>query len=135
MAVFNGVRLVSLAVLMLVSQLDSASAAVRVYDLRGKDLTGDPFGNFPDPYVKVWCGSSFGGQTEFIKDNNRPTWSAEFNFPKCILYENLKLEVWDKDLNIDDHLGTCTREVKNGTFPVTCHLNSGSLFYKYEFKK
>jgi len=36
MAVFNGVRLVSLAVLVLVSQLDSASAAVRVFGLRAR---------------------------------------------------------------------------------------------------
>ncbi|XDV24516.1 hypothetical protein PO909_028658 [Leuciscus waleckii] len=135
MAVFYDLRLVSLAVLMLVSQLDSASAAVRVFGLYARDLTGDPFGNFPDPYVKVWCGSSFGGQTEFHKDNNRPTWSAQFNFPDCKPYENLELEVWDKDLIIDDHLGTCGRQVKNGTFSMTCHLDSGSLFYKYELKQ
>ncbi|XP_056101208.1 perforin-1-like [Rhinichthys klamathensis goyatoka] len=135
MAVFYGLRLVSLAVLMLVSQLDSASAAVRVFGLSARDLTGDVFENFLDPYLKIWCGSSFGGQTEFHKDNNNPSWSAEFNFPKCNLYENLKLEVWDKDLNFDDHLGTCTRQVKNGTFTATCHLNSGSLFYKFELKQ
>ncbi|KAK7129711.1 hypothetical protein R3I93_019377 [Phoxinus phoxinus] len=135
MAVFHGLRLVSLAVLMLASQLDSASAAVRVFGLHARDLTGDPFGNYPDPYVKVWCGSSFGGQTEFHKDNNNPSWSAEFNFPNCNPYDKLKLEVWDKDLNFDDHLGTCYTWVKNGTFYVTCHLDYGSLFLEYELKQ
>ncbi|XDV24520.1 hypothetical protein PO909_028662, partial [Leuciscus waleckii] len=53
MAVFYDLRLVSLAVLMLASQLDSASAAVRVFDLHAKDLTGDLVENFIDPYVMV----------------------------------------------------------------------------------
>ncbi len=52
----------SLAVLMLVSQLDFASAAVQVYNIKGSNLASDNiFGNRPDSYVKVWCGSSYGG--------------------------------------------------------------------------
>ncbi|XP_056311088.1 perforin-1-like [Danio aesculapii] len=135
MAVFNRLRLVSLAVLMLVSQLDFASASVRVFGLYARDLTGDPAGNKPDPYVKIWCGSTFGGQTEYHKDNAHPVWSAEFNFPNCKAKESLKLEVWDKDLNFDDKLGTCTKTVEYGLFSVTCHLSKGSLFYKYELKQ
>ncbi|XP_048012369.1 perforin-1-like [Megalobrama amblycephala] len=131
MAVFSDLRLMSLLVLLLASQLDFASA-VRVFGLYARDLTGDAFGNFPDPYVKVWCGSAFGGQTEYHKDNMHPRWSAVFSFPNCNPYENLKLEVWDKDLNFDDHLGTCYRQVEFGTFAVTCHLSKGTLYYKYE---
>ncbi|XP_067284513.1 perforin-1-like [Pseudorasbora parva] len=134
MAVFYDLRLVSLAVLMLASQLDFASAAVRVSGLHARDLTGDAAGNKPDPYVKVWCGSTFGGQTEFIKDTAHPTWSSEFNFPNCKANENLKLEVWDKDLNYDDKLGTCSRQVQYGSFDVVCYLNKGTLFYKCEVK-
>ncbi|KAK7129710.1 hypothetical protein R3I93_019376 [Phoxinus phoxinus] len=134
MAVFHGLRLVSLAVLMLASQLDSASAAVRVFGLHARDLTGDPLGNKPDPYVKVWCGPTSGGQTEYHKDNANPTWSAEFNFPYCKCGEDLKLEVWDKDMTFDDHLGTCTKLVQYGSFTVTCYLNKGTLFYRFEAK-
>ncbi|XDV24507.1 hypothetical protein PO909_028652 [Leuciscus waleckii] len=134
MAVFYDLRLVSLAVLMLVSQLDSASAAVRLFGLHAKDLTGDAFLNKPDPYVKVWCGSIFGGQTEYIKDNRNPTWTAEFNFPNCKSGETLKMEVWDKDMNFDDQLGTCGREVQYGSFTITCYLNKGTMFYSYEAK-
>ncbi|NP_001076397.1 uncharacterized protein LOC799147 precursor [Danio rerio] len=135
MAAFNHLRLVSLAVLMLASQLDFASASVRVFALYARDLTGDPAGNKPDPYVKIWCGSTFGGQTEYHKDNANPVWSAEFNFPNCKSKETLKLEVWDKDLNFDDKLGTCTKTVEYGLSSVTCHLKKGSLFYKYELKQ
>ncbi|XDV24508.1 hypothetical protein PO909_028653 [Leuciscus waleckii] len=134
MAVFYDLRLVSLAVLMLASQLDSASAAVRLFGLHAKDLTGDVLLNKPDPYVKVWCGSIFGGQTEYIKDNRNPTWTAEFNFPNCKSGETLKMEVWDQDMNFDDPLGTCGREVQYGSFTITCYLKKGTMFYSYEAK-
>ncbi|KAL0196322.1 hypothetical protein M9458_009894, partial [Cirrhinus mrigala] len=130
MAVFDRLRLVTLAVLMLASQLDFASAAVRVYGLHASSLTGDPFGNDPDPYVKVWCDSTSGGQTEFRRDNASPSWSAEFYFPNCKANDLLKFEVWDKDLNYDDHLGTCERRVQRGTFSDSCHLQPGALYYK-----
>ncbi|KAF4114797.1 hypothetical protein G5714_005020 [Onychostoma macrolepis] len=111
-------------------RLDFASAAVRVFGLHARDLTGDPAGNKPDPYLKVWCGSTFGGQTEYRKDTAHPTWSAEFNFPNCKVNETLKLEVWDKDLNFDDHLGTCTKQVQYGSFTITCYLKKGTVFYR-----
>uniref|UniRef100_A0A8C2AI00 Si:ch211-240l19.6 n=1 Tax=Cyprinus carpio TaxID=7962 RepID=A0A8C2AI00_CYPCA len=132
MAVFDHLGLVSLAALMLASQLDFTSAAVRVFGLHARDLTGDPAGNDPDPYVKVWCGSYFGGMSEFHRDTANPSWSAEFNFPKCKVKENLKFQVWDKDLISDDHLGTCLRRVQNGSISSTCHLQYGVLFYNYE---
>ncbi|KAI2665529.1 Perforin-1 [Labeo rohita] len=116
MAVFGHFRLVSLAVLMLASQFDFTSATVRVFNLHARDLTGDPAGNKPDPYVKIWCGSSFGGQTEFLKNTANPFWSAEFTFPNCKANDNLRLEVWDKDLKFDDRLGICTRQVQYGSF-------------------
>ncbi|ROI15284.1 hypothetical protein DPX16_12836 [Anabarilius grahami] len=52
MAVFYDLRLMSLAVLMLASQLDFASAAVRVFGLNAKGLGGDLIGR-PDAYVKI----------------------------------------------------------------------------------
>ncbi|ROI15286.1 Perforin-1 [Anabarilius grahami] len=132
MAVFYDLRLMSLAVLMLASQLDFASAAVRVFGLNAKGLGGDLIGR-PDAYVKVWCGSTYGGETEHRNSNANPTWSKEFNFPNCNTNDNLKLEVWDKDLVFDDLLGTCGRPVQYGSSTVTCYLTKkGTLFYSYE---
>ncbi|KAK9975704.1 hypothetical protein ABG768_020942 [Culter alburnus] len=132
MAVFHDLRLMSLAVLMLASQLDFASAAVRVFGLHARDII-DAAGNKPDPYVKVWCGSTFGGQTEYIKDTAHPSWSAEFNFPNCKAFDDIKLELWDKDLNYDDKLGTCYSKVENGSFIVNCFL-ANTVIYRYEAK-
>ncbi len=134
MAVFCNLGLVSLTVLMLASQLDFTSAAVRVFGLYASSLTGDPAGNEPDPYVKVWCGSNFGGMTEFHRDDANPSWSAVFNFPNCSTKDDLKFQVWDKDLIYDDHLGTCQRRVQRGSFSGNCHLNDGTLFYKSFYK-
>ncbi len=132
MEIFYHLRLMSLAVLMLPSQLDFASAAVRVYNIKGSNLASDNiFGNRPDPYVKVWCGSSYGGMTDFQQSTRNPEWDAEFNFPNCKINDNLKLEVWDKDRTADDLLGTCTTYVQNGHYSVPCSLNKGTLHYTY----
>ncbi|KAL6465969.1 hypothetical protein MHYP_G00261020 [Metynnis hypsauchen] len=103
-------RLLSMVVLVLVAHLALTEAAVRVWGIQASGLEGDPTGP-PDPYVKVWCGSSFGGMTEFYRDTHRPSWNAEFHFSNCKANDVLKLEVWDKDLNLDDHLGTCTTQI------------------------
>nr|AAI33844.1 Si:ch211-240l19.5 protein [Danio rerio] len=134
MGVLYDLRLVSLAVLMLAFHLDFGKADVRVFDIHAMDLSGDVIGNKPDPYIKIWCGSTFGGMTEFLNSTNNPEWSAEFSFPICKATEILKLEVWDKDLFFDDKLGTCTRTVQYGSFDIPCHLSKGTLFYKYELR-
>ncbi|KAL1276271.1 hypothetical protein QQF64_035894 [Cirrhinus molitorella] len=132
MAIFYHLRLMSLAVLMLVSQLDSASAAVRVYNIQANNLAADNmFGSRPDPYVKIWCGSSYGGMTDFQQSTRNPVWVAEFNFPNCRVNDNLKLEVWDKDRSSDDLLGTCTTYVQRGDKTVPCSLKKGTLYYSY----
>ncbi|KAK9975699.1 hypothetical protein ABG768_020937 [Culter alburnus] len=134
MAVFYDLRLMSLAVLMLASQLDVASASVRVYGLHARDLTGDAAGNKPDPYVRVWCSSVDGGKTIYMKDTAHPTWSEEFYFQDCKENEKLTLEVWDKDVTYDDKLGTCNINVQYGSHSITCFLNKGTMLYSYEVK-
>ncbi|XP_036454623.1 protein unc-13 homolog B-like [Colossoma macropomum] len=127
-------RLMLVAILVIAAHLALTDAAVRAWGMRGFNLKGDPTGP-PDPYLKVWCGSTFGGMTEFHKDNANPTWSAEFYFPNCRANDNLKLEVWDKDLNFDDHLGTCTSQVRSGTHVnINCIVGKGSLSYNFELK-
>ncbi|ROL46788.1 Perforin-1 [Anabarilius grahami] len=133
MAIFYHLRLMSLAVLMLVSQQDFANAAVRVYNMQATNLAAsNMFGSKPDPYVKVWCGSSYGGMTDFQQSTRNPVWVAEFNFPNCQAYDNLKLELWDKDRTSDDDLlGTCTTSVQRGSNTEHCSLKKGTLSYSY----
>lgn len=124
-------RLACLAMLMMAFHLEFASAAVEVSGLQAKYLSGDIPPNPPDPYVKVWCGNSFGGMTEFQRDKSSPKWSAGFSFSNCRIGDTLKLEVWDKDLNVDDHLFTCTKKLARRYEDVTCSMSSGTLYYTY----
>lgn len=125
-------RLAFLVMLMTALHLESTSAAVEISGLRAKYLSGDIPPNAPDPYVKVWCGNSFGGMTEFRRDQFSPKWSAKFSFTNCRMGDTLKLEVWDKDLSIDDHLFTCVRKVARRNEDVTCSTSSGTLYYTYK---
>ncbi|KAG1952612.1 hypothetical protein F2P79_009559 [Pimephales promelas] len=134
MAVFNGLRLVSLAVLVLASQLDSASAAARVYSISASRLNSEHPGNEQDAYIKVLCGSIFGGQTQYRLDTAYPTWYAEFNFPYCKYGEKLTLEVWDSDPYYDDHLCTCYTYLKYGVFEMSCRCYGGTLVFHLEVK-
>ncbi|KAK2892968.1 hypothetical protein Q8A67_012956 [Cirrhinus molitorella] len=96
MAVLDHLRLVSLVVLMLASQLDFSSAAVVLYDIHANDLSGDAAGNRPDPYLKIWCGGSY-EKTNEIGNNANPQWSGSLTFSSCTQGDRLKIEVWDKD--------------------------------------
>ncbi|KAI4874467.1 hypothetical protein NFI96_007061 [Prochilodus magdalenae] len=127
-------RLMCVAILVLVAHLGLTDALVHVWGMQGHSLKGDTVGS-QGPYLKVWCGSSFGGTTESNKDNSNPIWTAEFYFLDCGRSEILKLEVWDKGLSYDTHLGTCTSEVAYGIHvDIICTVAKGSMSYSYEFK-
>lgn len=130
MVFFNNLRLACLAMLMLGLHLDLTSAGVTVLKLRAKHLTGDMAPNPPDPFVKVWCGSTFAGTTEIHKDTFSTSWSEQFSFSTGKIGDTLKLEMWDKDLNFDDRLFTCTTKVVS-TRDVTCSTSKGTLYYTY----
>ncbi|KAJ8017065.1 hypothetical protein DPEC_G00013910 [Dallia pectoralis] len=108
---------------------------LRVWGLNARGLKGDPV-NPPDVYVKVWWGSKSGGMTDFVKDNANPSWGSEFIIEGLTTSDSLKLEVWDKDLNFDDHLGTCIFSVGHGTHNQNCRIGSGgSLFVTYSYSQ
>ncbi|ROL52554.1 Perforin-1 [Anabarilius grahami] len=132
MAIFHNLQLMSLAVLLLASQLHFANAGIRLFGLHARDLKSSV--ERPDAYLKIWCGATFGGMTHYIKNNSNPTWSTEFGFPNCKENENVQLEVWDHDIAKDDHLGTCYFQVKYGSGKGTCYLSKGTVFYSYEAK-
>jgi Ca2+-dependent lipid-binding protein len=58
----------------------------------------------PDPFVKVYVDNQEIYDTSVIKDTTSPNWNESFSFS----YEygqNIKIEVWDKDLWDDDLIG------------------------------
>lgn len=44
---------------------------------------------------------------------------------------DLKLEIWDSDLQYDDLLGSCNRSLMEGTNTIYCPADPGYLEVKY----
>lgn len=119
--------------LLALSVLCLADADVKVFGIRGFELHGDAW-SAPDPFVKVFCGNTFGGETGYMWDHPNPSWTVSFIFPDCRVGEVLKLEVWDVDLNFNDHLGDCATNVHTGTtVPVSCKLRHGKVEFSYVY--
>ncbi|XP_073802829.1 uncharacterized protein isoform X2 [Danio rerio] len=134
MAVFTHLQLVFVAVLMLSSQLDFAKAAVVLSGLKGSNLPGDALGNKPDPYVKIWCGSS-SVVTGYFKNNANPSWDAEYYLSGCVSRNTIRLEVWDKDAKYDDRIGSYSGTVASGTNnKVSFSVGKGTMSFKYDVK-
>ncbi|MCJ8746632.1 hypothetical protein PDJAM_G00144070 [Pangasius djambal] len=128
-------RLVYLTVFILVCLALPSDAALRVYLLQGKGLKGDALGNAPDPYVKMYVRNTFVGQTSVIKNSSNPLWSSILISNTAQISNELKLQVWDKDVQHDDLLGVCYAQVKRGSYTYKCTLSKGGyLTYSYEFK-
>uniref|UniRef100_A0A3B1J9L1 C2 domain-containing protein n=1 Tax=Astyanax mexicanus TaxID=7994 RepID=A0A3B1J9L1_ASTMX len=119
-----------LALLVLVSYVALGDAGTTVTDLSATGLSGDAFGNRPDPYVKLFCNNSYGGRTDTIKGTHSPNWAGRFTF-SCRPGATLKLEVWDQDINNDDRLGTCTHKLVKGTHGSKCSLKKGTVRFNY----
>ncbi|KAL1021225.1 hypothetical protein UPYG_G00010380 [Umbra pygmaea] len=92
-------------------------------------LKGDPTGG-TEGYVKLWYGSDY-KQTHWIKSNNNPHWNSHFDYGNVHTGQRLKLEVWDKDVKYDDHLGGCSLNLVNGNHYHTCGLNRGGFAFSY----
>ncbi|KAL2085315.1 hypothetical protein ACEWY4_018635 [Coilia grayii] len=89
----------------------------------------DPIGP-PDAYVKMWYWNHF-QQTHFIKDNYNPHWNSYYNLGHVEAQHDLVFEVWDKDLNFDDHLGTCRTRLSEGSYTGSCSIRTGGFSYSY----
>uniref|UniRef100_A0A672YDB5 Perforin-1-like n=1 Tax=Sphaeramia orbicularis TaxID=375764 RepID=A0A672YDB5_9TELE len=121
----------SLVLLVLPVLWAAAEAQLRVFNLRASDLPSDILG-ITDGYVKVFCSSTFVGETSVRDNNANPWWEEEFTH--FLVQENdiLRLEVHDSDFLFDDLLGVCERPVKNGTHEHDCFLEEGGvLHYTY----
>ncbi|XP_020346107.1 perforin-1-like [Oncorhynchus kisutch] len=111
---------------------DLNDGPIRVYDIRASNLKGRFFSK-PDPYVKVWCGSSFHGKSSILKKQENPTWPDQFNFANILPNSVLTVEVWDDVIGPDRHMGTCTATIRPGRHTETCHLKKGIVYYTYSY--
>lgn len=122
----------SLSLLLLVlCSLSAAQARLRVFNLRATGLPADAMG-VSDGYVKLFCGTVSMGKTAVLHNQINPWWEEEFAYLSAEENDILRLEVFDSDLIFDDELGTCSRQLKRGTYDYQCILkDGGSLYYSY----
>lgn len=121
-----------LLLLLALSSLSLAQCDLRVFELRATGLPDEAVGRRPDGYVEVYSGQTHIGKTEKIQGDNNPWWNEEFYYHNAQQDDMLRLEVYDKDLFIDDDLGVCSRRLKRGTYRHYCDLEKGGrLYYSY----
>uniref|UniRef100_A0A3B1KKI0 Perforin-1-like n=1 Tax=Astyanax mexicanus TaxID=7994 RepID=A0A3B1KKI0_ASTMX len=97
--------------------------------IRAWGLKGDPVGK-TEGYVKVWYEGQF-RQTHWIRSND-PWWNLRYDLGNVYSGGRLRLEVWDKDVRYDDHLGGCSVSVRTGKHRHACGLNRGGFEFSYE---
>lgn len=98
--------------------------------VRAWNLYGDYAAAVPtDGYVKMWYGSMF-RQTHVVESDN-PTWNARYDLGRVRTNLDLKIEIWDSDLQYDDLLGSCNRSLMEGTNTIYCPADPGYLEVKY----
>ncbi|XP_070768977.1 perforin-1-like [Enoplosus armatus] len=98
--------------------------------VRAWNLPGDYFSS-ADGYVKMWYGS-FYRRTATVIDSNNPRWNAQYNVGQVDTLLDLRIEVWDSDLQYDDLLGSCTKYfLRQGTHSFTCAANTGGFEVQY----
>jgi Ca2+-dependent lipid-binding protein len=94
---------------LLLSRVSYRTGTVRIISASGLKKT-DIMG-LNDVYCKIFMGDKQVGQTEVMPDTLDPVWGGgrgvEFNFlvPDVSVAVDLKIEVWDQDLDGDDFLG------------------------------
>ncbi|KAJ0068115.1 hypothetical protein NL108_016176 [Boleophthalmus pectinirostris] len=116
------------SLLLLLLGVSLSSADLKVFNLYGDNVA--PSGDLrPDCYIKVFLDSTSLGQTSMIKDNKNPVWSDQFHYFDAQEYQQLRLEVWDRDLNFDDGLGICRTEIRVGTYKQSCYMTRGGLVH------
>ncbi|XP_076147247.1 perforin-1-like [Alosa pseudoharengus] len=100
--------------------------SVTIHNAWGMGSGLDPIGP-PDPYAKLFYGHIH-YQTHHVQDNANPHWNAYYNLGHVAATHGLRIEVWDKDLQHDDHLGRCTVFLHEGSHTHSCGLDKGGGF-------
>nr|XP_020458119.1 perforin-1-like [Monopterus albus] len=99
---------------------------------RAAGLRADTFTK-TDAYIKIFYTGIY-EETETVMDNNNPVWNATYNFGSVELGQDLRMEVWDRDVLYNDLVGRCVVFPERGTHRLSCQLNRGVLYFTYTIK-
>ncbi|XP_035515995.1 perforin-1-like [Morone saxatilis] len=107
---------------------EASRGTLVVIIIRGWNLKGDLI-DPTDSYAQMWYGPHH-RRTHVIHSND-PWWNAYFNLGTVDTHLGLTIEVWDKDLNYDDRLGSCVWHLSQGTHRFTCPAKKGGFEVQY----
>lgn len=99
---------------------------------RAAGLRADTFTK-TDAYVKIFYSGMY-EETETVMDNNDPVWNATYDFGSVELGQELRFEVWDRDVLYNDMAGRCVVFPERGTRSLSCQLSKGVLYFTYAIK-
>ncbi|KAM6930651.1 perforin 1.5 [Xenentodon cancila] len=109
--------------------LRAGRGTLRLEIHRAAGLKADTFTK-TDAYVKIFYSSLY-EETETVLDDNDPVWNAIYDFGSVELGEELKFEVWDRDVLYNDMAGRCIIYPERGRHSLGCQLRKGVLYFTY----
>lgn len=99
---------------------------------RAAGLKADTFTK-TDAYVKIFYNGMY-EETETVMDDNDPVWNETYGFGSVEVGQELRLEVWDRDVFYNDVAGICVAFPERGTRSLSCQLKKGVLYFTYTVK-
>lgn len=112
--------------------LRAGRGTLRLEIHRAVGLRADTFTK-TDAYIKIFYNGMY-EETETVMDNNDPVWNATYNFGSVEVGQELRFEVWDRDVLYNDMAGTCLIFPERGTHSLSCQLRKGVLYFTYSIK-
>ncbi|XP_034026379.1 perforin 1.5 [Thalassophryne amazonica] len=109
--------------------LRAGRGTLRLEIHRAAGLKADTFTK-TDAYVKIFYSGMY-EETETVMDDNNPVWNATYDFGSVELSQELRFEVWDRDVLYNDVAGRCVIFPERGTHSLSCQLNKGVLYFTY----
>lgn len=112
--------------------LRAGRGSLRLEIHRAAGLRADTFTK-TDAFVKIFYNGIY-EETETVLDNNDPAWNATYDFGSVELGQELRFEVWDRDVLYNDRAGICIVFPERGTHSLSCQLSKGVLYFTYTVK-
>ncbi|TKS78517.1 Perforin-1 [Collichthys lucidus] len=112
--------------------LRAGRGTLRLVIHRAAGLRADTFTK-TDAYVKIFYNGIY-EETETVMDDNDPVWNVTYGFGSVELGQQLRFEVWDRDVLYNDVAGRCVVFPERGTHSLSCQLNKGVLYFTYTVK-